>query len=98
MDIAVENRMETLPSFMTNDRLQFIMFGGKGGVGKTTSATSTARFLARKHPDKKILVFSTDPAHSLSDSLAQEIGDDPTLIKGFGCGSFATTLKSIDIG
>ena len=83
MDIAVEKRIETLPGFLTKDRLQFIMFGGKGGVGKTTSATSTARFLARKHPDKKILVFSTDPAHSLSDSLAQEIGDEPTLIKGF---------------
>ena len=83
MDIAIEERIETLPSFLTDDRLQFIMFGGKGGVGKTTSATSTARFLAGKHTDKKILVFSTDPAHSLSDSFAQEIGDDPTLIKGF---------------
>ena len=83
MGIAVEKRIETLPSFLTDNRLQFIMFGGKGGVGKTTSSTSTARFLAGKHPDKKILVFSTDPAHSLSDSFAQEIGDDPTLIKGF---------------
>ena len=72
-----------LPSFLADDKLQFILFGGKGGVGKTTSSTSSARFLARRYPQKKILVFSTDPAHSLSDSFAQEIGDEPTLINGF---------------
>ena len=72
-----------IPSFLANENLKFILFGGKGGVGKTTSSTSSARFLAGKHPDKKILVFSTDPAHSLSDSFAQEIGDEPTLINGF---------------
>ncbi|ODS30609.1 MAG: oxyanion-translocating ATPase [Candidatus Scalindua rubra] len=52
-------------------------------MGKTTSTTSSARFLARKYPQKKILVFSTDPAHSLSDSFAQEIGDEPISINGF---------------
>ena len=72
-----------IPGFLANDRLKFIFFGGKGGVGKTTSSTSSARFLAKKHPEKQILVFSTDPAHSLSDSFAQEIGDEPTLIDGF---------------
>ena len=83
MDEKMEQKAKIIPSFLADENLKFILFGGKGGVGKTTSSTSTARFLARKHPDKKILVFSTDPAHSLSDSFAQQIGDEPTLINGF---------------
>ncbi len=55
--------------------LEFILFGGKGGVGKTTLAASAALHLARTFPDKKILIFSTDPAHSLSDSFDQVIGN-----------------------
>ena len=79
----MELKAKMIPSFLANDNLKFILFGGKGGVGKTTSSTSSARFLAGKHPAKKILVFSTDPAHSLSDSFAQEIEDEPTLVNGF---------------
>ncbi len=48
------------------------MLGGKGGVGKTSSAASLAVQLAAEgHPT---LVVSTDPAHSLSDSLDQVMG------------------------
>ncbi|MEE8300135.1 MAG: TRC40/GET3/ArsA family transport-energizing ATPase, partial [Desulfatiglandales bacterium] len=83
MNEYIQKKGTMLPSFMANDRLKFIFFGGKGGVGKTTSSTSSARFLAGKHPDKKILVFSTDPAHSLSDSFDQKIGEEPTLIDRF---------------
>lgn len=61
--------------------LQFILFGGKGGVGKTSIAAATALRMARCNPDKKVLVFSTDPAHSLSDSFDCPIGDKITLIK-----------------
>jgi arsenite-transporting ATPase len=49
----------------------FILFGGKGGVGKTTCAAATAIALL----PKKSLLVSTDPAHSLGDCLGQEIGD-----------------------
>ncbi|MFQ6066910.1 MAG: ArsA family ATPase [bacterium] len=63
--------------------MRFIFFGGKGGVGKTTSACATAAYLARSRPYQKILVFSTDPAHSTSDSFAQTIGDEPTPVEGF---------------
>lgn len=52
--------------------LKLILFGGKGGVGKTTCACSAALYLAE---DFKTLLFSTDPAHSLADSLGQKIGD-----------------------
>jgi len=69
--------------FLNNENLQFILFGGKGGVGKTTSSAASAIYLARTRPNKKILVFSTDPAHSLSDSFDQQIGDKVTQIKGF---------------
>jgi len=51
------------------------IFGGKGGVGKTTAAASYALGAAKQDPERKLLVFSTDPAHSLSDSLAEPIGE-----------------------
>src|SRR3989338_10208461 len=66
--------------------LQFIMFGGKGGVGKTSMAAATSlRFAdeyAKRRQKDKILIFTTDPAPSLADSFGQEIGNEPTAIKG----------------
>ena len=61
--------------------LKFILFGGKGGVGKTSIACATGLRLAQERPDKKILVFSTDPAHSVRDSLDYPIGNKITVIK-----------------
>jgi arsenite-transporting ATPase len=55
---------------------RYLFFGGKGGVGKTTAASATALILLKnltKHDS--ILLFSTDPAHSLSDSLGVKIGN-----------------------
>jgi arsenite-transporting ATPase len=55
---------------------RYRFFGGKGGVGKTTAASATALFLLDKlKPDNSILLFSTDPAHSLSDSLGVKVGN-----------------------
>ncbi len=59
--------------------LKLILFGGKGGVGKTTCACGTALYLAK---DFKTLILSTDPAHSLADSLGQKLGDQPSRIEG----------------
>jgi arsenite/tail-anchored protein-transporting ATPase len=53
--------------------LGLILFGGKGGVGKTTCASSAGLYLSKHF---KTLLISTDPAHSLSDSLGQRIGDE----------------------
>jgi Holliday junction resolvasome RuvABC ATP-dependent DNA helicase subunit len=64
---------------LSNESLQFIMFGGKGGVGKTTMAAATALELAK---EKKVLLFTTDPAPSLTDSFGQVIGHEPTAIVG----------------
>jgi len=55
---------------------RYLFFGGKGGVGKTTAAAATALYLLNKlKKDDSILLFSTDPAHSLSDSLDVKIGN-----------------------
>lgn len=59
--------------------LKLLLFGGKGGVGKTTCATSTALYLANVF---KTLLFSTDPAHSVADSLGLKIGDEIKEVKG----------------
>jgi arsenite-transporting ATPase len=61
---------------------KIVIFGGKGGVGKTTAAAAFALALAQADPKQKLLVFSTDPAHSLSDSFNEEIGEKKTGLAG----------------
>ena len=68
--------------FLDNPDLQFILFGGKGGSGKTTSAAATALHLSRIKPEKKIMIISIDPAHSLGDSFDLIIGNKITPIAG----------------
>lgn len=58
--------------------MRIILFTGKGGVGKTTVAASTALKAAKK--GKKTLIISTDPAHSLSDALDIQLTPEPTEI------------------
>ena len=74
--------MTQAPGFLHNRGVDFLMFGGKGGVGKTTCAAASALYLAGKQREQRVLVVSTDPAHSLGDSLSQEIGDNITPITG----------------
>jgi arsenite-transporting ATPase len=70
-----------------------LFVGGKGGVGKTTVSAATALRLARAHPAQRVLLLSTDPAHSLADVFAdasgrpasrrsRTIGDTPTPVRG----------------
>src|SRR5579872_5642141 len=58
------------PSFLDQPSLRLLLFGGKGGVGKTTCACATALRLAGERRDESFLLVSTDPAHSVQDSLA----------------------------
>ena len=52
-----------------------LFFGGKGGVGKTTCASATA--LAASRLGRRVLLVSTDPAHSTSDIFERPIGPEP---------------------
>jgi len=58
------------------DKTSYEFFSGKGGVGKTTLSTARALFLAGQ--GNKVLVVSTDPAHSISDCLEMEVGSEET--------------------
>src|SRR5512137_150388 len=65
--------------FERNPDRRYIMFGGKGGLGKTTFSAATAYWLARQ--GKKVLVFSVDPQASLTDIFQRDIfGKGPVQI------------------
>ena len=56
--------------------MRVLLFTGKGGVGKTTASAATAAAAAAR--GRKVLVLSTDPAHSLADALGVPLGSTPT--------------------
>src|SRR5712692_8230098 len=65
--------------FEQHPERRYIMFGGKGGLGKTTFSAATAYWLAKS--GKRVLVFSVDPQASLSDIFQQDIfGKGPVKI------------------
>ena len=59
-------------------RPRTILYTGKGGVGKTSVAAATARRCAAA--GQRTIVLSTDPAHSLADSLEMHVGSEPTQV------------------
>jgi arsenite-transporting ATPase len=63
--------MSLKETFERNKERRYIMFGGKGGLGKTTFSAATAYWLAKQ--GHKVLVFSVDPQASLSDIFQQDI-------------------------
>jgi arsenite-transporting ATPase len=58
---------------------EYILYGGKGGVGKTTCAAATGLALAAA--GHETLVISTDPAHSLSDSFEADLAGEPSEVR-----------------
>ena len=70
IQIDVEPTERTAPEGPT-----YLLYGGKGGVGKTTMAAATALDSARA--GLSTLVISTDPAHSLSDALEIDVPSTP---------------------
>ena len=60
--------------------MRVLLFTGKGGVGKTTTAAATAVAAART--GARVLVVSTDPAHSLGDAFGIDLGDQPGRVEG----------------
>jgi len=63
-----------------NPRLKYLFFGGKGGVGKTVLAGTAALWLASQ--GKRTLLASTNPVHSLSSMLDQNVFGKPTPVRG----------------
>jgi arsenite-transporting ATPase len=80
--------MTTDPRIMTSmaaylDRhpgLRYVFFGGKGGVGKTAMAGATALWLAGQ--GRRTLLASTNPVHSLSGLLGQDVAEAHTPVTG----------------
>jgi len=75
--IEVTTTVTDLPDGV--DAPEYVLYGGKGGVGKTTMAAATA--LSSAAGGVSTLVVSTDPAHSLSDTLETQIPATPTRIR-----------------
>ncbi|MDQ3346626.1 MAG: ArsA family ATPase [Acidobacteriota bacterium] len=61
---------------------RLLLFGGKGGVGKTTCAAAAAVSIARSSTARNVLLLSTDPAHSLSDALGAPVSATAAPIRG----------------
>lgn len=72
---------KTMRQFLAeHPEMKYIFFGGKGGVGKTVMAGTTALWLARQ--GKHTLLASTNPVHSLSGLLDQNVFGAPTPVRG----------------
>ena len=71
--------------------MRIILYTGKGGVGKTTVAAATALHLADQ--GNRVLVMSTDPAHSLGDALSLSLTSEPTRVApGLDARAFSTLV------
>jgi arsenite/tail-anchored protein-transporting ATPase len=71
--------LDSLIASARGDDLKFVFVGGKGGVGKTTSSSAIAMLLAI-HAQRRVLLVSTDPAHSLSDAWRCSFSNTPTQV------------------
>ena len=72
---------KTTQQFLTeHPDMKFVFFGGKGGVGKTVLAGAAALWFARQ--GKRTLLASTNPVHSLTSMLDQDVFGAPTLVEG----------------
>jgi len=74
--------------------MRIVLVTGKGGVGKTTVAASTA--LAAADAGHRTLITSTDPAHSLADALSVPLGSDPTRVVPNLDGQQIDTQRQLD--
>jgi len=77
--VAVESVDDAVGLPESVDAPEYVLYGGKGGVGKTTMAAATA--LASAAAGTATLVVSTDPAHSLSDTLGVDVPAEPTRMR-----------------
>jgi arsenite-transporting ATPase len=64
------------------DGTRLLLFGGKGGVGKTTCAAAVAMAIAARRSSGRVLLMSTDPAHSLADVFGSAVSNAPGAVTG----------------
>ena len=67
-------------AMQANPKMKYIFFGGKGGVGKTVLAGAAA--VAFANSGKRTLLASTNPVHSVSGMLSQNVFGKPTAVNG----------------
>ncbi len=67
---------------LMGDGTRLLLFGGKGGVGKTTCAAAAAIAIAARRSSGRVLLMSTDPAHSLADVFGSAVSDVPRAVTG----------------
>ena len=79
MDEIEVEAVDSLEPGVAGGTAEYVLYGGKGGVGKTTMAAATA--LASAFDGTATLVVSTDPAHSLGDAFGTNISNTPTRIR-----------------
>jgi len=65
---------------LEHPQMKYVFFGGKGGVGKTVMAGAAALWIAQQ--GKRTLLASTNPVHSLSSLLDQDVFGKPTPVQG----------------
>src|SRR5919109_3592016 len=79
MAVTPTTQLSLRTFFERHPNQKYVMWGGKGGLGKTTFSAATAYWLAKQ--GHKVLVFSVDPQASLSDIFQQDIfGKGPVKI------------------
>jgi arsenite-transporting ATPase len=64
------------------EHTRIVLFGGKGGVGKTTCAAAASVSIALNAPTREVMLISTDPAHSLGDAFGCVLSDTPGPVPG----------------
>ena len=78
--VTTQERMSMKEFVASKPRLKYVFFGGKGGVGKTVLAGAAAVGFAQQ--GKRVLLASTNPVHSLSGLLDQDVFGKPTPVEG----------------
>ena len=79
MDEIEVEAVDSVAPTVGAETVEYVLYGGKGGVGKTTMAAATA--LASAIDGTETLVVSTDPAHSLADTFETDIPAQPGRIR-----------------
>ncbi len=78
--ITPEIKQSTQQFLAEHQQMKYVFFGGKGGVGKTVMAGAAALWMAKQ--GKRTLLASTNPVHSLSSLLDQDVFGQPTPVEG----------------